>query len=83
MTDLHHAFIVGPKDGKPQKGNATWLDFVHSDEHEAEDLARRIAAKLSAETGFSILYHVEPVPSADGAEDEVLAEAERISALYR
>lgn len=82
MSDLYRVCLIGPRDGKPQKGAATWLTFVHPDEVRASDLARTLARRLSERTGHQVGFHVEPIAFVQNEEGEILRMVDDIVGLH-
>jgi hypothetical protein len=81
MQDLYRVSLVGPVDGKPQKGRTAWLVFLHRDERRAASLGAVLARRLSVRTGHVVECHVEPLPLVS-SEAEILAEADDVASAY-
>jgi hypothetical protein len=82
MIRLYHVRLSGPENGKPQRGSAVWMQFVHRDESRARDLGRILSERIARRTGFGIDVTVEDLDLVEESESSLLEAADRLAAAY-
>lgn len=82
MGTTYRVVITGPENGKPQKGESVWLEFVHPDQDRASALGDAIARRLRQETGHDVVASVTPLLHVPNDEIELARQVDELAKLY-